>query len=155
MCGLVWSTLYLGYLPDRYIIILLLRLPYVLDWRSAFYDLFICLKVDCVYMIGQMSVHHVYLLNYLLSSVLVKSGQYVICFCVYELINIDILFTVWYSSATSTSDSMRAKANDIAGSRDGKRSNPSNKRGNDKKKATNEMRYVNLSVIGSVVIFVT
>ena len=29
MCGLVWSTLYLGYLPDRYIIILLLRLPYV------------------------------------------------------------------------------------------------------------------------------
>ena len=50
---------------------------------------------------------------------------------------------------------MRAKANDIAGSRDGKRSNPSNKRGNDKKKATNEMRYVNLSVIGSVIILVT
>ena len=41
-------------------------------------------------MIGQMSVHHVYLLNYLLSAVLVKSGQYVICLCVYELINIDI-----------------------------------------------------------------
>ena len=50
---------------------------------------------------------------------------------------------------------MRAKASNVSGSGKGKRFNPSNNRGNDKRKDTNQSRYTIIDVIGSVVIFVT
>ena len=50
---------------------------------------------------------------------------------------------------------MRAKASNVSGSGKGKRFNPSNNRGNDKRKDTNQPRYTIVDVIGSVMIFVT
>ena len=155
MCWLVWSTLYLGYLPDRYVIFLIiLRLTYVARLTMHILRPFLCLKVDWNYMIGQMCVHHMCLPDYLLLRYSMNPVM-INCF-VFLWTNKYVYFLVWYySSATSTSDSMRAKANNTPEYSQGKRSNPSNKRGNGKKKATNELKYVISSVVGSVITFVT
>ena len=50
---------------------------------------------------------------------------------------------------------MRAKASNVTGSGKGKRFNPSNNRGNHKRKDTKQPRYTIVDVIGSVMIFVT
>ena len=50
---------------------------------------------------------------------------------------------------------MRAKASNVSVSGKGKRFNPSNNRGNDKRKDTKQPRYTIIDVIGSVMIFVT
>ena len=50
---------------------------------------------------------------------------------------------------------MRAKASNVSASGKGKRFNPSNNRGSDKRKDTKQPRYTIVDVIGSVMIFVT
>ena len=83
MCGLYWSTLNLGYLPDRYIIYcLILRLSYVASLTKHILRPFICLKVECNYMLVRCeSIIYTCQIGYYCGVIWIRS--IIICFCVY------------------------------------------------------------------------
>ena len=94
MCGLFWTTPNLGYLPDRYIILLsyFAASLCLLDCRNTSYVLFFLWKSILRLNVGQMCVHHMCLSEWLLSRYYVNPANNLYVFYFGELINISVMF---------------------------------------------------------------